>query len=113
MTVNGGDWVLSIMTGIRPCIFRSASCSSNRANGKEQTIRVQAKEPILLLLIGHDVYQRRRPLRIVDILQFFKKNLNFLTVRRTLSNQMESLETTSVHIRIEIEIGIFNLPWHP
>lgn len=91
MTVNGGDWSLSTITGIRP-VHEGWFSTALKDLGNEQTptIRIQAKEPVLLLLIGHDVDQSSRPFDLVHILELLQENLHLLSIGGALSDEMET-----------------------
>lgn len=67
------------------------------------TIGIQSQEPILLLVIGHDVDQCRRPLNPVDILQFLEIDLHGLSVGRGHGEQMKTFRILDVCRRL---IGI-------
>ena len=85
MTVNGGDWWLSISTGMRP--IRSTLWLSRKLAFKrerEKTVRVESQKPVLFLLIGRNIDERGRPLNVVHIFQFLQEYLNFLPIGRAL-----------------------------
>ena len=52
MTGKGGDWVLSIRTGIRPVVCQMGLGGRGEWAG---TIGIEFEEPVFLLLVGHDV----------------------------------------------------------
>lgn len=56
-----------------------------------RTIRVEPEKPIFLLLIGTDIDQGCCPLCAIDVLEFFQKDLDFLSVWSVLGDQMEAL----------------------
>lgn len=80
---------MSTSTGIRPGHEFSTALNDL---GIEQTptVRVQAKEPVLLLLIGRDVDQSSGPLGIVHILELFQEYLHLLSIGGALSDEMET-----------------------
>lgn len=59
--------MLSTSTGIRPNLgmLGMVHCSIQEGKG---TVRIKSEEPILFLLIGHDIDQGDRPLGVVNIL---------------------------------------------
>lgn len=57
---------------------------------RDATIRVEAQEPFLLLLVGADVDQSRRPLCAVSIGQLLEEDLHFLPIGRGLRDEVEA-----------------------
>lgn len=58
---------------------------------EHRTVRVEAQEPLLLLLIGHDIDERCRPFQTVEVLQLLQQDLNRLAVGRAHRDQMNAL----------------------
>lgn len=57
---NGGVWLLSMMTGIRPEVVLIRRDGGRYYKGNESsTIRIKAEKPILLLLFCLDVSRER------------------------------------------------------
>ena len=54
------------------------------------TIRVEPEKPILFLLIGTDIDQSCCPFCAIDVLEFFQKDLNLLSVWCVLGDQMKA-----------------------
>lgn len=91
MTVNGGDWLLSMMTGIRPILDTYVSNDLKQPeNEQSPTVGVQAKEPVLLLLIGHDVDEGIGPFGPVHVLELLQENLDLLSIGGVLSDEVET-----------------------
>jgi hypothetical protein len=57
----------------------------------DAAVGVQAQEPLLLLLVGHDVDERGRPLRAVAVGQFLQEDLRRLAVGRVLRDEVQAL----------------------
>lgn len=57
---------------------------------KRVTIRVETKEPVLLLLIGHDVDQCGGPFGPVHVLELLQEDLDLLSIGGALSDEMET-----------------------
>ena len=62
----------------------------------DAAVGVQAQEPLLLLLVGRDVDERRGPFGAVGELEFFEKDLDFLPVRSRLRDEVEALGTAAL-----------------
>lgn len=91
MTGKGGDWVLSIMTGIRPFGLRrrnqSFFCSLVMMLLKivsRSRVECDRRESI-------NVHQSGSPFCAVDLVQLFEHNLYFLAIGGTLSDEVKSL----------------------
>jgi hypothetical protein len=62
------------------------------------TIRVESQEPLLLLLIGHDIDQRRSPLSAISILELLKQDLDSLAVGSVHGDEVNAFGILSTHI---------------
>jgi hypothetical protein len=56
----------------------------------DTAVGIQAEKPFLLLLVGADVDDGCRPLRVVGVGEFFKKDLHFLSIGRRLGDEVEA-----------------------
>lgn len=63
---------------------------NNVGNEKRPTVWIQAEEPVLLLLVGHDVDQRRGPFGPVHVLELLQEDLNLLAIGSALSDEMKT-----------------------
>lgn len=57
----------------------------------EVTIGIQLQEPILLLLIGHDVDQGRRPGQSISVLELLEEDLHGLSIGRVHRQEVQAL----------------------
>ena len=57
----------------------------------DAAVGVEAQEPLFLLLVGHYVDHRRRPLRAVRLGEFFQQDLHFLPVGGRLRDEVQAL----------------------
>lgn len=73
---------------------------------KTRTVRIQSQEPILLLLVCHNVDDRCCPFRLVHLLQFLKQDLNFLTIGCALGDQVEALGKCCNQFRTTISLNV-------
>jgi hypothetical protein len=57
----------------------------------DSAVGVEAQEPLLLLLVGHDVDERGGPFRAVGVGEFFEEDLRGLAVGRVLRDEVQAL----------------------
>lgn len=57
----------------------------------DPSVRVEPEEPFLLLLVGHDVDQRRAPFRAVNVVELLEDDLRRLAVGRVLRDEVQAL----------------------
>jgi len=60
----------------------------------DAAVGVEAEEPFLFLVVGHDVEEGGGPFGAVDDLQLLQQHLNLLAVGRRHCDEVESLEWT-------------------
>lgn len=83
------DWDTAYMQEREPVSIGPANI--NGINHPDSpTIGVDAQEPILLLLVGHDVDKSGGPLSAVDILQLLEQDLDGLAIGCVHSQQMKA-----------------------
>lgn len=59
--------------------------------GRDAPVRVQAQEPLLLLLVGRDVDERRAPRQPVGVGELLEQDLRRLAVWRVLRDEVQAL----------------------
>ena len=87
--------MLSTMTGIRPGKIREnmsvLPLRLERGTQSRHTVRIETKEPVLLLLVCHNVDQGGRPLGTIDVLELFEQDLDSLAIGRVHGEQVKAL----------------------
>jgi len=84
---GSGVTVLSMRTGMRPGECQMLHGCWGWAGGGF-TVRVQAEEPVLFLLVGADVDEGRGPVDAVGVLELLEHDLHRLAVRRVLGDEV-------------------------
>lgn len=64
------------------------------------TIRVESEEPLLLLLIGHDIDESRGPLGSIRILELFEQDLDSLAVGSVHGDEVNAFGILWVRVSI-------------
>lgn len=81
--------------------------------GRERAVRVESQEPILLLIVGHDVDERCCPFDAVDVFQLLEVDLHRLAVGGVHRQEVDALGVLHLRRRlVGIEIvghGCFSL----
>lgn len=76
---------------------------------RDAAVRVEAQEPLLLLLVGHDVDQHRGPVdrrRAVGVGELLEHDLRGLSVGRVLRDQHEAFGRGDFQRRVgDVEVG--------
>jgi len=54
------------------------------------TVRVKPQEPLLLLVVGHDVDESGGPLGTIDVLQLLEQDLNSLAIGGVHSEKVKA-----------------------
>jgi len=67
---------------------------------RNAAVGIEAQEPFLLLLIGHNVNDSSGPCRAICLSEFFEKDLNCLTIRSALGDEMKAFGLLDVFGRL-------------